>query len=78
MSKPPMPTPPRKESQEAMQKVGGVRKKQNDDPASKDPELAVPLEKLEQLKADDSPAELFEMMRRSEPIPTPTNTGKNW
>jgi hypothetical protein len=61
-----------------MQKVGGVKKDPNDDPARKDPELAIPLEKLEQIKADDSPAELFEMLRRSEPIPTPTNTGKNW
>jgi len=78
MNKAPTPTPPHKESQEAMQKVGGVRKKEDEDPARKNPELAVPLEKLEQLKADDSPAELFEMMRRGEPIPTPTNTGKNW
>jgi hypothetical protein len=36
------------------------------------------LEKLEQIKADDSPAELFEMLRRGEPLPTPTNKGKNW
>ncbi len=78
MNKPPTPTPGRPEGSEAMQKVGGVKKDPNDDPARKDPELAIPLEKLEQIKADDSPAELFEMLRRSEPIPTPTNTGKNW
>jgi len=78
MKEPPAPTPQRKEPQEAMQKVGGVRKKEDEDPARKNPELAVPLEKLEQIKADDSPAELFEMLRRGEPIPTPTNKGKNW
>ncbi len=73
------PTPsPRRESQEPMQKVGGARKKEDEDPARSNPELAVPLEKLEQIKADDSPAELFEMLRRGEPLPTPTNKGKNW
>ena len=61
-----------------MQKVGGVKKDQAEDPARNNPELAVPLEKLEQLKSQDSPAELFEMLRNGEPIPTPTNTGKNW
>ena len=78
MKEPPAPTPQRREPQEAMQKVGGVRKKEDEDPARKNPELAVPLEKLEQIKADDSPAELFEMLRRGEPVPTPANKGKNW
>ena len=77
MNTPPTPNP-RRESQEPMQKVGGARKKEDEDPARRNPELAVPLEKLEQIKADDSPAELFEMLRRDEPAPTPTNTGKNW
>ena len=77
MSKP-TPTPARKEPQRAMQKVGGVRKDQPEDPARSNPELAVPLEKLEQLKSEDSPAELFGMLRKGEPTPTPANTGKNW
>jgi Ca-activated chloride channel homolog len=73
------PTPtPRRESEGQMQKVGGVKKGEPDDPARRDPELAVPLEKLEQLKNQDSPAELFGMLRRGEPTPTPANTGKNW
>jgi Ca-activated chloride channel homolog len=76
---PPSPTPPpRDESQRAMQKVGGVKKDEANDPARKDPGLAVPLEKLEQVKNQDSPAELFEMLRRGEPIPPPTNKGPNW
>jgi Ca-activated chloride channel family protein len=61
-----------------MQKVGGARKEDSSDPARADPELAVPLEKLEQLKSQDSPAQLFEMMRKGEPTPAPTGTGKNW
>jgi Ca-activated chloride channel family protein len=76
---PAAPTPtPRRESQGSMQKVGGVKKGEPDDPARANPELAVPLEKLEQLKNQDSPAELFGMLRRGEPTPTPANTGKNW
>jgi Ca-activated chloride channel family protein len=78
MSKP-VPTPqPRNEPQKSMQKVGGVKKDQPEDPARNNPELAVPLEKLEQLKNQDSPAELFGMLRRGEPTPTPAGTGKNW
>jgi Ca-activated chloride channel family protein len=78
MSKAPTPPQQKKESRGAMQKVGGVKKDQPDDPARHDPELAVPLEKLERLKAQDSPAELFEMLRKGEPTPTPASTGKNW
>jgi hypothetical protein len=58
--------------------VGGVKKDQPDDPARHDPELTVPLEKLERLKTKDSPAELFEMLRKGEPTPTPAGAGKNW
>ena len=61
-----------------MQKVGGVTKEQRNDPAMRDPDLAVSLEKLEQVKNADSPAELFDLLRRSEPIPPAPNTGKNW
>jgi Ca-activated chloride channel family protein len=79
MSKAPTPPPQQgKESQGTMQKVGGVKKDQPDDPARHDPELAVPLEKLERLKAQDSPAELYEMLRKGEPTPTPASSGKNW
>ncbi len=79
MGKPATPPPlQNKESQGAMQKVGGVKKDQPDDPARHDPELAVPLEKLERLKAQDSPAELYEMLRKGEPTPTPASSGKNW
>ena len=75
----PAPTPtPRDSGQVKMQKVGGVKKDQPDDPARSDPELAVPLEKLEQLKNEDSPAELYQMLRQGEPIPPQKNTGPQW
>jgi len=70
----PSPTP---QPQGAMQRVGGARKDTQVDPARNDPQLAVPLEKLEQLRNDDSPAELFGMLRRGEPTPPPSG-GKNW
>lgn len=69
----PQPSP-----QGSMQRVGSERKDQPDDPAKRDPQLAVPLEKLEQLKNGDSPAELFGLLRRGEPSPPPANNGKNW
>jgi Ca-activated chloride channel family protein len=73
------PTPePRHDSHQDMQKVGGVKKDQQNDPAQRDPELAIPLEKLEQVKNQDQPAQLFEMLRRSEPIPPQVNKGPNW
>jgi Ca-activated chloride channel family protein len=71
-------TPPRGEGSEPMQTVGGPRNSTAKDPARNDPELAVPLEKLEQVKNADSPATLFELLRRGEPLPPPKNTGKNW
>jgi Ca-activated chloride channel family protein len=61
-----------------MQKVGGARRDQSRDPARDNPELAVPLEKLEQVRNRDAPGELFELLRKGEPIPPPKNTGKNW
>jgi Ca-activated chloride channel family protein len=75
----PTPEPRRgEEPQKAMQSVGGVKKDQPNDPARNDPSLAIPLEKLEQVKSQDSPAELFDMLRRSEPMQTPANKGPNW
>lgn len=74
MQKPASSPPP----EQPMQKVGGVRKDESNDPARKNPELAIPLEKLDQLKGEDSPGELFELLRKGEPIPPVTSTGKNW
>jgi Ca-activated chloride channel family protein len=78
MKKPATQPAAKQPPQGAMQKVGGVRKDQPNDPAMKNPELAVSLEKLEKVKNEDSPAELFNLMRRSEPMPPAPTTGKNW
>ena len=78
MGKPAPPAPTPNEQQSSMQKVGGPRKDQPKDPARSNPELAVPLEKLEQVRNQDSPGELFELLRRGEPTPPAKNTGKNW
>jgi Ca-activated chloride channel family protein len=78
MGKPGTPPPSQNEQQSAMQKVGGPRKDQPKDPARNNPELAVPLEKLEQVRNQDSPGELFQLLRRGEPTPPVKNTGKNW
>ncbi|HEY5078689.1 MAG TPA: VWA domain-containing protein [Opitutaceae bacterium] len=78
MGKPDTKPPEEKQHQGAMQKVGGVTKDQQNDPAMKDPELAVSLEKLEQVKNEDSPAELFDLMRKGEPSPPEPSTGKKW
>jgi len=78
MGKPPSPQPEHDERQNPMQKVGGSKRQQSNDPARNDPELAVPLEKLEQVKNQDAPAELFELLRRGEHTPPAKNAGKNW
>jgi len=75
----PTPTPAaeRRAAAQATQKVGGA-KEQAPDAARNDPQLAIPLEKLEQLKDQDQPAELAQMLRKGEPTPPPVNNGKNW
>jgi Ca-activated chloride channel family protein len=55
---PPPPEPP--PADENMQKVGGAEKKP--EPEQTDPSLALPLQKLDQLRNQDSPAQLFQLM----------------
>ncbi len=57
------------------QKVGGTEKKEL--PKNLDPTLTLPLQKLEQLKDQDSPARLFQIME-GEKKPTPAKKGKDW
>lgn len=55
---PPPPPPP-----ESTQKVGGApEKKEGEAKEQIDPALALPMQKLEQLRANDSPAQLFQLM----------------
>ena len=70
-SKPPATPPPGE-----MQQVGGAPEQPSNDPARQDPALTIPLQKLEQVKQDDSPARLFQLLQG--PATTPPAKGKNW
>lgn len=66
--KPPPPKP-------GTQKVGGQQDKQPTEQV--DPELAMPLQKLDQVRHQDSPAKLQQLMQ-GKPEKTPASNGKNW
>jgi Ca-activated chloride channel family protein len=69
----PKPQPP----PSGTQKVGGQQDKKTGE--LKDPELAVPLQKLEQVKDQDSPAKLQQIMQGQEqPQQKPKPVGKDW
>ena len=65
--------PPSRENQ----KVGGVPEKKDADKKPVDPSMALPLQKLDQLRNQDSPAELFQLMDNDHK-PTPKKKGKDW
>ena len=73
MNKKEEPPPP---PQQNTQKVGGApeKKEQVQEPA--DPSLALPMQKLEQLRNQDSPAQLFQLME-GDKKPT-KKSGKDW
>jgi Ca-activated chloride channel family protein len=66
------PPPPEGDTQQ----VGGNPDKKPAD-ANIDPSLAMPLQKLDQLRNQDSPAKLFKLMQ-GDPQPSPAKKGKNW
>ena len=78
MTKKDQPPPPPPEN---MQQVGGAPERKPEDQQEKaDPTLALPLQKLDQLRNQDSPAQLFQMMegdRKGERKSAP-RTGKTW
>ena len=69
--KEPPPPPPQN-----TQKVGGAPEKKEQAPDPIDPNLALPLQKLDQLRHQDSPAQLFQLME-GEKKPA-KKTGKDW
>ncbi|MEY4689064.1 MAG: hypothetical protein RIR76_3087 [Verrucomicrobiota bacterium] len=78
MSKKDQPPPPPPEN---MQQVGGAPERKPEDQQEKaDPALALPLQKLDQLRNQDSPAQLFQMMEgdRKGERKTAPKTGKTW
>ena len=67
----PPPPPP-----QSMQKVGGAPEKKDEAPEPVDPNLALPLQKLDQLRNQDSPAQLFQLMEGDKkPV---KKSGKDW
>ena len=61
-----------------MQRVGGSTERKSRDPAAADPALALPLQRLDQVRNQDSPADLYQMIENKEPRPTPAANSKNW
>jgi Ca-activated chloride channel family protein len=70
----PPPPPP---SSHDTQKVGGVPQKKGAEKPPTDPALTLPQQKLDQLHAQDSPAELFQLMDAG-PKPAPKKNSKDW
>jgi len=71
--KAPPPPPPPGETQ----KVGGAPEKKDPTSADLDPALAMPLQKLQKIRDQDSPAELFQLME-GPPPPSAPKKGKTW
>jgi Ca-activated chloride channel family protein len=72
MNKKEEPPPPPQNSQ----KVGGAPEKPEQAPEPVDPSLALPMQKLEQLRNQDSPAQLFQLMEGDKK--PAKKSGKDW
>jgi Ca-activated chloride channel family protein len=70
--------PPAQPPQDGTQQVGGAPDHPRQDPAMADPELVVPMQKLDQLRNQDSPAQLYQMLENNEPRPPVEKKGKQW
>ena len=73
MNKKDEPPPP---PQQNTQKVGGAPENKEADREPTDPALALPMQKLEQLRNQDSPAQLFQLMEGEKKAQK--KTGKDW
>ncbi len=73
-NEPPPPAPP---EDPGTQKVGGQPEKKESEQQPADPSLALPLQKLEQLRNQDSPAHLFQLMEGDKKS-APKTKGKDW
>jgi Ca-activated chloride channel family protein len=69
--------PPSPPPTEDTQQVGGARKNEKGEETPIDPNLALPLQKLDQLRNQDSPAELFKLLE-GEKDNTPRKKTKDW
>lgn len=68
----PKPQPP----PSGTQKVGGQQDKKSDE--QNDPDLALPLQKLDQVRSQDSPAKLQQIMQGQQQQKKPGTPGKDW
>ena len=73
MKEPPKSPPPSRDTQ----KVGGTPEKKDAEQKPADPQLALPLQKLDQLRNQDSPAQLFQLMDADKKS-VPKKKGKDW
>jgi Ca-activated chloride channel family protein len=69
--------PPQGQPQPGTQKVGGNQDEKKEQAAPIDPSLAIPLQKLEQIRSQDSPARLFQLME-GERKPDQKKPVKDW
>ncbi len=76
-SSPPPTSPQTPTDSTETQKVGGQSTKETSREDIEDPQLVIPLQKLDQLRNQDSPAKLFRMME-GPPSSTPAKKGKDW
>lgn len=71
--------PPEQQESSATQKVGGTDQDEQKKKENADPALTLPLQKLDQLRTEDSPAKLFQIMdAQGGKKPTPKPKGKDW
>ena len=72
--------PPPPQPDPGTQKVGGQPEKKESEQQPADPSLALPLQKLEQLRNQDSPAHLFQLMEGEKKPAQPglKTKGKDW
>lgn len=75
--KDPPPPPSEKPPSQETQKVGGTPDKKGEAPKNTDPALTLPLQKLDQLRNQDSPAKLFQLMEGDKKS-DPKKKGKDW
>jgi Ca-activated chloride channel homolog len=74
-AQPPPPSPANQANTGETQRIGGQPRQQSG--AKADPSLVLPIQKLEQLRNQDSPAELFQMLDNRDSKPPPKK-GNDW
>ncbi|MBI3884950.1 MAG: VWA domain-containing protein, partial [Opitutae bacterium] len=74
---PDQPKPPPPPQKPETQKVGGQQDRKPE-AQPQNPDLAMPLQKLDQVRDQDSPAKLFQLMQGKPLPPTKPKSGKDW